>query len=535
MKSIRIIATAIVVAAIVHGVSARTLAWYHFDDTPGTVRGLGYEYPNAIDVTKYPARLSSFVQSWGGTFIPLMATNFLYAPCNVYKDGVDGIPVTNECAISHTYDPYDADDHGGGIIAITEGMEDRDLHVQTGTVECFMKTTAGGHWVSLISRHDGNAGLTFNLHTRTAKNIVLTYTYDLGDGTTASETAEISSTAYMAIADGFWHHLAFTVDESTHEFALFVDYRKLASFTLKGSLHYADGSFWCFGGNANAGWKSGGAWDEIRFSDEVLPRKRMLRFGNTSASGDTLYWLSFEGNCDSSANSESNMSDGGTCAAQRAADFAAGKLAYEPLEDLSVEDGQGNVLLANNRSALKVLNTKAEFALSNLNMCCYSTITVEFFMKADLESGVVPEWGTIFSMVAPDSGLAIRMFNMQRRGDGGDLYVITDNPTETGGAVWSSGKDVFDGAWHHVALTVEPGTWNGNPTQDTKLYIDYEYQGIKSQMGTLSVLPNLYLKLGQSSSLLYFDEFRVACGVLPVTKFQRLRRVYTRGTAIVIR
>ena len=124
---------------------------------------------------------------------------------------------------------------------------------------------------------------------------------------------------------------------------------------------------------------------------------------------------------------------------------------------------------------------------------------------------------------------------MQRRGDGGNLYVITDNPTETGGAVWSSGKDVFDGAWHHVALTVETGTWNGNPTQDTKLYIDYEYQGIKSQMGTLSVLPNLYLKLGQSSSLLYFDEFRVACGVLPVTKFQRLRRVYTRGTAIVIR
>jgi hypothetical protein len=92
-------------------------------------------------------------------------TNFLAAPCHIYRDGVNGTPVVNVSALSHMYDPSGSNDKGGGIIAITEGVEDRALHFQHGTVECFLKTTASDHWVSLISRQaaDENIGVSFHL------------------------------------------------------------------------------------------------------------------------------------------------------------------------------------------------------------------------------------------------------------------------------------------------------------------------------------------------------------------------------------
>jgi hypothetical protein len=66
-----------------------------------------------VNDTKYPARLRKFYQSWGGAFMPLMVTNFLAAPCHIYRDGVNGTPVVNVSALSHMYDPVGSDDKGG--------------------------------------------------------------------------------------------------------------------------------------------------------------------------------------------------------------------------------------------------------------------------------------------------------------------------------------------------------------------------------------------------------------------------------------
>lgn len=526
------IALIAVVAVSVQNVAAKTLAWYHFDDTPGAVRELGYEYPNAIDSTKYPARLSTFVQSWGGTFIPLAVTEFLPEPCNVYKDGVDGTPVVNVSALSHTYDPVDSDDKGGGIIAITEGPDDQDLHIQTGTVECFMKTTASGHYVSLISRHNGSSDETLNIFTTDGKNVRLSYEYVAEDGTKSEEMVELSNVAYRLIGDGLWHHIAFTVDRSTRRFELYVDYRLIGGLTLKGALDYCNGAIWCFGGKSNGGWKCGGSWDEIRFSDTVLPRKSMLRFGTSASDGETLLHYSFDGNC---------MPDTGVAtfkdADRLSSDFADGKLVYEPFRFCGVEDGRGNMLHAANKFALQLRGTKAEFMISNANLRCYSAMTIEFFMKADPVSGVIPVWGDLIQMTGLNDWNWKLVFRVQRHNN--SIYTVIDNPTEKGGELKnaSSSVNLYDGKWHHVAIVIKPGKYNGNPTEDSTLYIDYMQAGYKSQMGTAAAPANLVLVLGDpedpgSISHLGFDELRVRSGALPVEKFQR--RVSTMGMTVIL-
>lgn len=517
---------------------AETLAWYHFDDTVGTIRGEGYEYPNAVNDTKYPARLRKFYQSWGGAFMPLMVTNFLAAPCHIYRDGVNGTPVVNVSALSHMYDPVGSDDKGGGIIAITEGVEDRALHFQHGTVECFLKTTASGHWVSLISRQSITYGDSFNLYTE-GSNIKLAYYY-VENGEVLKHDFELSNAAYNLIKDGLWHHLAFTLDEVTHQFELFVDYRKVGVATLKGPIYYEDGAFWCFGGKGNGGWRSGGAWDEIRFSDEILPRKSMLRFGNTAPDGTTLLHYSFEGNCNPSVGSSTIFNE-----AEASADFAAGKLAYVPLKSSAVEDGLENVLLSVNTSALYMNEGVMIFALSNLNLRCYQSMTIEFFMKADdAVEPKIPVWGSLMTMSNPIDWVAESLFKVQRNGKN-SLFFVMDNPTEEGGSINSSLDNLtidnlYDGAWHHVALTIKPGEWKGNPTEDSTLYIDYvkAKDGTKSQMGTAAAPANLQLRLGNKTvpwnvPNFYVDEFRVTSGVLPIERFQRM--VPMRGTVLILR
>ena len=515
-------------AVFAQNITAKTIAWYHFDDTPGEVRDLGYEYPNAVDPDKYPARLSTFVQSWGGTFIPLKVTEFLPVPCNVYKDGVDGAPVVNISTLSHTYDPVGAEDKGGGIIAITEGAEDRDLHVQTGTVECFMKTTAKGHYVSLISRYNGVGGESFNLFTENGSNLFVGYEYIAEDGAKTYEKVELSNSAYKLIGDGLWHHLAFTIDEATHKFELYVDYRVLGSMTLKGSLYYADGAIWCFGGKSNAGWKSGGSWDEVRFSNTVLPRKSMLRFANNAPAETTLLHYSFDESCTSDvggatiANEEQHLSD-----------FSAGKLLYEHFEHAGVKDGLKNPIRSPNKSALQIRGTKAEFSLSNANLRCYSSLTIEFFLKADPVFGEIPDWGDLIRMVGLHDWDWKLLFRTQRHEN--SIYNVIDNPTERGGELKNSKSAVnlYDGRWHHVAIVIEPGKYNGNPTENSTLYIDYQNAGYKSQMGTAAASANLHLVLGdQKISHLSFDELRVTSGALPVEKFQR--RGTTKAMTVVV-
>lgn len=553
---IKVLPIVAMVLVLVHDVMGKTLAWYHFDDTPGIVRDLGYEYPNAVESPapleeqKYPARLSEFYkgQAWGIRFQSLVATNFFVSPFNMYRDGVNGEPVENVSALSHMYHPVGTESNIGGIIAITEKDGAKDLHVQHGTVECFVNTVASGHYVSLISRHDGANDETFMLYTENCKHLRLRYVYVKDDGSTEKESSvELSSSAYTLIADGLWHHLAFTIDEKTHEFILYIDYRKIQSTILKGPLHYVDGAVWCFGGKSNGGWCSGGAWDEIRFTDEILSRDDMLRFATASV-GKTLLHCSFDGNCEPSVGTATAVDN-----AKLSSDFAEGNLVYEPFVFSGIEDGAGNVLLASNKSALQIRNgTAATFDISHVNLRSCQALTIEFFMKMDAVSGNVPNWGHLMCMTAAKDWSAVHLAYVQRYNNG--LYTVFDNPTQTGGEAKTASNwgNIFDGAWHHIAFTIDQGMRDGKPTEVVKLYIDYVKvadnwkNGQLNQLGTATASSNLRLVLGchkgtvgcnecKASPIthLSFDELRVTSGVLPIEKFQR--RVSTLGMTIILR
>ena len=552
---IKVVPIIAIASLLIHDVTGKTLAWYHFDDVPGSVRDLGYEYPNAVESPtpveeqKYTARLSEFYkgQAWGIRFLPLVATNFFTSPFNMYRDGVKGEPVENVSALSHTYHPVGTESNIGGIIALTEDAGAKDLQLQHGTVECFVNTVASGHWVSLISRYDGDNDETFNLYTENCKHLRLRYVYVKDDGSTEKVHIELSTSAYTLIADGLWHHLAFTLNKTTHEFTLYIDYRKIQSTILNGPLHYVDGAAWCFGGKSNGGWCAGGAWDEIRFTDEILTVDDMIRFAAAPVE-KTLLHCSFDGDCEPSDGAATP-----TDHSKFAADFADGNLAYEPFTFAGIEDGLGNVLRASNKSALQIRNGKAatfDISRSNLRNC--QAMTIEFFMKMDAVSGNVPNWGHLMCMSAINDWSAVHLVYLQRYNNG--LYTVIDNPTQTGGEAKTASTwgNLFDGAWHHIAFTIGQGDRNGAPTEVVKLYIDYvkvadNWKGsLINQLGTATASSNLKLVLGchkgttgcnecKASPItnLSFDELRVTSGVLPVGKFQR--RVSTLGMTIILR
>jgi hypothetical protein len=259
----------------------------------------------------------------------------------------------------------------------------------------------------------------------------------------------------------------------------------------------------------------------------------MLRFGNSAQDGKTLLHCSFDGSC---------VPDTGVASFKDAdklnSDLAGGKLVYDPFKFCGVEDGLENVLHAANKSALQLKGTKAELMLSNVNLRCYSAMTIEFFMKADPVSGVIPVWGDLIQMTGLNDWNWKLVFRVQRHNN--SIYTVIDNPTEKGGELKSTGSPVnlYDGKWHHVAIVIKPGKYNGNPTEDSTLYIDYMQAGYKSQMGTAAAPANLQLRLGNKTvpwnvPNFYVDEFRVTSGVLPIERFQRM--VPMRGTVLILR
>lgn len=532
VKMIRCFALASVVVAVTMDGFGRTLAWYHFDDTPGTVRGLNYQYPNAVDAAIHPLTIVEYKASQENPFMPLMATNFLARPCNAYRDGINGTTISNGCAISHMFNPIDSSDKGGGLIAISESAEETDLHLQTGTIEWFMKTTASGHWATLVSRLGDTTIRWFELYTE-GKNLKLKHQYELG-GTTDSETLTLHDTVFEKIRDGRWHHVAFTFDEGTHLFKFYMDHELFASKGYQGRFCYNPGSAWTFSGRANSGMKCGGAWDEIRISDAVLEPSQMLQFGSMAADGDALVHLPLDGDFKSVVSGELAITNDAN--AKACADYVRdGKTVFEPVDGKSiVEYGDKSVVVrVADVSAARMDECRPMISLGDFHLDAYSSpMTIEFFFKG--ESGI-DTWNQILGLET-ESGSDGQKVLRVKRNDADSIQCLMDNPTESNGSINPEGVTLFDGKWHHLAFVITAGEWQGKPTQNTQLWVDYKKpsKGYKSQMGTLTPPKNLLLKLGSPVATgVAIDEVRITRGALDVGKFMRMKN--NGGLLLILR
>ena len=185
------------------------------------------------------------------------------------------------------------------------------LRLQTFTVECFVRTTwPGGGWQciavmpgqlkngSTVIKNCDSWGLRLTSPGTSQITLRLTQPgYTLNSNVISGTNKELNWNA-TGIQDGKWHHIAFSVNDSTKKCIFYYDYVSLGERALPASVWYNAGEDFFIGNTPQTAGPFGGSIAHFRISDEVLTPDRFLRLARTSAAddegADTLLHLDFE-------------------------------------------------------------------------------------------------------------------------------------------------------------------------------------------------------------------------------------------------
>ena len=218
-------------------------------------------------------------------FILPVPTNGFESPF-MLQDGVCGVPAANDFAIDIPSDPDRQADNQYGSSLYPYDPEGK-LNLQSFTIEFFFRTKKWTNWHGLIVKPywntSGTQTNTFavveNSYSRTKTVLNLHYTYLAGGVPTPASSVSIYSSSSPCIQDGNWHHIAFVLDQTSHNLHLYIDGSLKSTTALLGDLAYSDDltKWWHIGGNPMGDWAWGGTIDEFRFHDRVLSADEMLR------------------------------------------------------------------------------------------------------------------------------------------------------------------------------------------------------------------------------------------------------------------
>ena len=383
------------------------------------------------------------------------------------------------------------------------------------TVECCYKTTMTSTYVPLVRRR-GGSNVQFNLGFggtagRLSATILEYYASTGKDG-----AKQINDT--VASNDGEWHHAALVVNSATKTATLFKDGGIIGSQSYNGTLVPATTGV-CVGGVDN-GSNFPGLIDNVRVTMRALTVGEFLRPDHVMLSGKTLAWATFD-NAIAPIAPAFALTNGVATAA--AADGAAPS--YEALGlGERVEDGAGNVLRPENLAVLSCSAGVVKYA-DNILLPLVREQTIEFRVKAgaqttyagivrcnrDRDSADVPAWGISADEVG--TGLRVR------------CATVGESSWNTYGINEDTGVAVFDGRWHHVALTLSQE--NGQVT--ASIHKDYEAtpSWTRTVSGSLCYGTGYApVWVGASSSTTAFfngqiDELRISRGILAPTELLR--------------
>lgn len=316
-----LVAIAAVVAGML-GLQAKTVAWYHFNEGAiGTKPANGQPVlvnaadPGSLDAT--PRVRQSWSKSLqflddNTTYLPVYTNDF--PSCVSWFDPITGARGEDrQCLWMHTQ--YTGD--GNAPIVLVD--DDKKLHCANITAECMVKLTlpAGKSALSyqchmLVMRNSAASAINpsdaqaranvkaWGLIISTSGQIrfEMQTRNSTGDAPDESKSLTLVTTSAPSVADGKWHHVAFTYDGETVR--IYVDYVERASQAwsepidynedLEGRLNIAGLDVSNYGGH----WY--GFLDEVRISDEALPPEKFLHVGgiDTNASDpDTAIYLPF--------------------------------------------------------------------------------------------------------------------------------------------------------------------------------------------------------------------------------------------------
>jgi len=242
--------------------------------------------------------------------------------------------------------------------------------------------------------------------------------------------------------------------------------------------------------------------------------------------GDAIAYLPFDSDCLSCVNTECNPASAVTYTQP------GGRISFE-------SSCPGAYVIANgtprtNGGYLVVSQGRAFIDLSQFETGEeMKSATIEFFFK----SSSTNNWGCKVALMKASASSVSDiarpyLFMLQRNGSGNLVPradAVNHNGTDSLGVNYVNFTDNatgFDGEWHHVAMTISPLYSSESVHTGSVISCYFDYGGaITKNManpwrGFAADGDNkLYFSVGESSSTVAVDEFRVTKGVLPKSRF----------------
>ena len=528
-------------------VAASTKAWYRFEETDVGSGALteGTVFYNRGDPSILPAEVVAIPRladgSRSGTF---------YGPSSVAADGGyinEGVLAggSNNRALKFS---ESADGALKGSMLRIGASSTHSLCLQTFTVEFFYQTGGGNNekfnasnWTSFFANHytAGGGAATSSFEFRhcgndtgtTTGNFTLMYTYKDAGGSVKKDV-KVTGADWRIPTDGQRHHYAVTVDQVTQTCELFIDYESKGAIKMLGDILYAqdfdsgNGSdqHWYVGGNYY-GFTRSGTFDEFRFSDKVLKPAEMLRTGSGPVEdGETIAYLPLDNDL-SSFVGNNPYADDATLAANAAkfesgdAGFADGVKAFRVCNAPKGRGHNSATLALDGRSGHDCQIFYPLYA-QNLARFGYKKLTCEFFFKGSCEGA----WENIVGLRSAKSAAKWAFLLQHGAGSTVTFRTDTDKVTSTVPATVPN-ADIFDGKWHHVAVTIDGETVPGK-TQFT-CFFDYQQVGKTTDVDgsatgsffTETACIDFGTPSGQAGLKCQIDELRLSAGVLEPEDF----------------
>lgn len=344
------------------------------------------------------------------------------------------------------------------------------------TVEAWINTSATtGMIVSKWDAGDGNS--TFSLQLSS------------GRPWASNNEAPFSFISTQTINDGNWHHIAVTYDLSATTITMYVDGLEDISNTSAGVNGTQNNFDIAIGAEADGGTPLDGTIDEVRIWNDVRTEEELALNMNHELSGAEsgliAYYNFNQGTADGSNGAFTSLPDEST-------NSNTGTLSNFSLSGSSSNyitgfPGTNNALDFDGSNDHAIINNDAELQLT---------------------SGTVEAW-----VRSSNNTTGFRAILTKRLAY--SMFVASSTDAEFGAFDWttstytSSGQNILDGNWHHVAFAFDNGVVNGS-----QLYVDGVAAGSPFMFSISGQTENLALGTGNGSGGFQFllgelDEVRV--------------------------
>lgn len=477
--------------------SAKTIGWWRFEEgAVGDYTTASTVFDNTADPGKYTARPMVHVptESSGvsqATEPAELMPQFVRNPHLVY-DPVAGVTYANTNALHIAAEDNETQYYRkGGTVCVAN---DAAFNLQTMTVEFFVKISpvaSTGDRFLFGQRVRGNAYYAWAV--RYSNNQLW---LDIDDSTNARTAVGVAKD----LEDGQWHHVAFTLDGTSHKVRLYVDDSASEEKSYPGDISYDYPQSIMFGPcQQQIHTPLDHELDEVRISDCVLKPEEFLQLAVPPRPDSTIAWWRFEEGTPGTATDADTVfynevdplfyparpyvhvtSDGvkqvtapAELMPQNVASFDPLFKVYDPVSDtIHVNSNALHLVVTDNGNPPSGVNFNVDGGTVKVPddaVFHRQTMTFECFVKmASLNAS------SERMLLAQRSGnnkfftWAVKYNSQQVKVELSDVATDgTGNRTEAKRVSLYCYTNVNDGKWHHLAFSLD------GETKTARLYVDY--------------------------------------------------------------